>query len=789
MNKTLKTIEFDKVLEILSGFAVSKLGKKRCLEVLPLVDSDEIKLAQTLTTQAQNAYRLSSSSIPVSGLEDITDALSLLKNKITLCVEDVKNIYGIMCDSRKFSSFLYKYAENEDKLFAFTHKLFVFADLEQKIQDIFDSGFNVKESASIELKSLYQAQRDTNENLKHTISDLMKNSAFTSYLQDNVYTLRDNRIVFQVKAESKNKVQGIVHDISQSGQTYFIEPKQVVGLNNKLRELEISIESEIQKIIKELSSQIAQYYEEIKSSFEALIELDFIFAKAKYSTAIDACEPEILEKPVIELKSMKNPVLLSILDKVVENDFSIGEPYKSIIITGSNAGGKTVVLKTVGLSIAMSAAGLHIPCFSARVYPFKKLFAEIGDDQNIIQSLSTFSSHVKNIKEILDNADTETFILIDEIAAGTDPKEGASLAKAIMEKFIEKGSLSLISTHFNELKSLPFNNKSFQNASVDFDMESLSPTYKLRIGVPGASNAFAIAKNFGIEEDIINKAKENYESEITDESKILGELQVKYSELNRLTEEAKALKESSEAKYKEYNELFENLNAQKRKTLKDYKRRYEDNLQDAKAQIKKVLENLNHHKTKENAVNSYKKLSQKGFKAAQALADEFSKVDIKYTELNNDDIKIGAKAIIKGLDQDVIINSLPDKKGNIKILVGQLQSTIKVEKLAKSLKRQKDIIKKKINLGNSKFVIERINMSPKIDLRGYRVDEALAELDAFLDKASMVNLSPVEIVHGHGTGQLRSAIRDYLSDSPYVAKYRQGEDTEGGNGVTIVDIN
>ena len=426
--------------------------------------------------------------------------------------------------------------------------MFVLTDIEQKIQDIFDAGFNVKESASLELKSLFQAQRDTNENLKHTISDLMKNSAFTSYLQDNVYTLRDNRIVFQVKAESKNKIQGIVHDISQSGQTYFIEPKQVVGLNNKLRELEISIESEIQKIIKELSSEIAQYYEEIKSSFEALIELDFIFAKAKYSTAIDACEPEILEKPVIELKSMKNPVLLSILDKVVENDFSIGEPYKSIIITGSNAGGKTVVLKTVGLSIAMSAAGLHIPCFSARVYPFKKLFAEIGDDQNIIQSLSTFSSHVKNIKEILDNADSETFILIDEIAAGTDPKEGASLAKAIMEKFIEKGSLSLISTHFNELKSLPFNNKSFQNASVDFDMESLSPTYKLRIGVPGASNAFAIAKNFGIEEDIINKAKENYESEITDESKILGELQVKYSELNRLTEEAKALKESSEAK-------------------------------------------------------------------------------------------------------------------------------------------------------------------------------------------------------------------------------------------------
>lgn len=789
MNKALKTIEFDKVLELLSEFAVSECGKKRCLETLPMTDTEEIKLAQKLTTQAQNAYRLSASAVPIGSLPDIADALGILKNKITLAVEDVRDVYSVIVDSRKFSSFLHKYAENEENLFAFTQKLFVLSDIEEKIENIFDSNFNIKESASPELKSLFQAQRDTSENLKNTISDLMKNSTFTSYLQDSVYTMRDNRVVFQVKAESKNKVQGIVHDVSQSGQTYFIEPKQVVGLNNKLRELEISIESEILKIIKILSEDISEHYEEIKSSFEALIELDFIFAKAKYSTSIDACEPEVVQEHEIELKSMKNPVLLSVLDKVIENDFYIGNPYKSIIITGSNAGGKTVVLKTVALAIAMTCAGLHIPCFSAKVYPFTKLFAEIGDDQNIIQSLSTFSSHVKNIKEILDNADSETFILIDEIAAGTDPKEGASLAKAVMETFVEKGALSLISTHFNELKSLPFNNGYFQNASVDFDVETLKPTYKLRIGVPGASNAFAIAKNFGISQDIIDKAKENYESEITDESKILGELQTKYSELNKLTEEAKTLKEESEAKYKEYNELFENLNAQKRKTLKDYKRRYEDNLQEAKGQIKKVLENLNHHKTKENAIKSYKKLSQKGAKVNQALADEFSNVDIKYTELSQEDIFVGAKAIIKGLDQDVVINSLPDKKGNIKILVGQLQSTIKLEKLAKNLKRQKDIIKKKINIGNSKLVIERINMSPKIDLRGYRVDEALNELDAFLDKASMVNLSSIEIVHGHGTGQLRAAIRDYLSDSPYVAKYRQGEDSEGGNGVTFVDIN
>ncbi len=789
MNKTLKTIEFDKVLEILSNFAKSDLGKLRCLETELSNDFDTIKLNQKLTTEAQNAYRQSDTDIPIGNLPDITNSLSTLKNKITLSIEDVQDIASIIVDTRKFNAFLNRYAQTEENLIKYINYLHPQPEAEARIEQIFDSNFNIKETATPDLKTLFQSKRSFTENLKNTVAEMMKNTTFTSYLQDSVYTLRDNRIVFQIKAEAKNKVQGIVHDISQSGQTYFIEPQNIVGLNNKIRELEIEIEAEIKKIIRELSLYLSEHYEEIKTSFETLIELDFIFAKAKYSTAIDACEPEITEEKIIELKSMRNPVLISILDKVIENDFSIGSPYKSIIITGSNAGGKTVVLKTVALSIAMTKAGLHLPCFSAKVYPFEKLYAEIGDDQNIIQSLSTFSSHVKNIKEILDNANEKTFILIDEIAAGTDPKEGASLAKAIMETFVEKGSLSIITTHFNELKSLPFNNNLFQNGSVDFDVENLKPTYRLRLGVPGASNAFAIAKNFGIETSIIEKAKIDYEAGITDEAKILGSLQEKYSELNKLTEDAQKLKIASEEKYNKYNELYENLNAQKRKALKDYKRRYEDNLQDAKQQIKKVIENLNHNKTKENAIKSYKKLSQKGSKTAENLAQEFSKVDIKYTELTDEDIKIGAKAIIKGLDQDVTIDSLPDKNGNMKILVGNLKSTINIKKLAKSLKRQKDIIKKKINISESKFVIERINMSPKIDLRGFRIDEAIADLEVFLDKASMVGLSPIEIIHGHGTGQLRIAIRDYLSDSPYVAKFRQGEDNEGGNGVTIVDIN
>lgn len=790
IDKTLKITEFDKVLEILGSFAQSALGRERCLAARPSDDRETVIKNLKITTQAQNAYRLSGNTLPISNIADIEQTEKKLKNRLTVSVEELKNLYDLLKTTRYMSGFLNKYAKDEHELYSYSATLFPSKETEEKVEKVFDENFNIKETATLELKSLFQSKRSLQDNLKDTVNSLLNNPSFSQYLQEQLYTSRDGRIVFQVRAEAKNKIAGIVHDVSQSGQTFYIEPKQIVDLNNRIREAESAIEAEIAKIIKQLSADFADICDNIYASFKTLIELDFVFARAKYSVSIDACEPEITEKRVVELKSVKNPVLLSVLDNVVENDFSIGTPYSTIIITGSNAGGKTVTLKTAALSVLMAKTGLHIPCFSAKIYPFKKIFAEIGDDQNIIQSLSTFSSHVKNLKTILDNADSDTFVVIDEIAAGTDPKEGACLARAVMEKLNELGAFSLVTTHFSELKSLPFNNKNFQNASVDFDVATLKPTYKLRIGVPGTSNAFAIAKNFGIPDEITKKADEYYQSEITDESKILASLQAKYSELGRLTEEARALKMQSEEKFTQYNKLLEELNAQKRKTIKDFKRRYEDNLQDAKSQIKKVLENLNHNKTKDNAIKSYKKLSEKGAKTAARVNKEFDEVNIKYEELKAEDIAIGKKAVIKDLDTDVTIASLPDKNGNLQVMVGQLKTNVNIKKLAKALKQKKDIIKRKIALSNStKYIVERVTMSPKIDVRGCTVSDALQDLESFLDKASMINLSPIEIIHGHGTGQLRQAIRDYLDDSPYVAKYRPGEDTEGGNGVTIVDIN
>ncbi len=785
--KTLKTIEFDKVLELLKNYAASELGKERCLKAKPLATAEQMKTALKITTQAQKVYSASGNSLPLKSIPNIEPGFGKLKNKLTLAIEEIQGIYETAMTSRLIFSYLSRYSGDYPELLAYKDSLFNNPELEKKITSVFDQNFNVKETASAELKSLFQSKRSLNENLKNTINELLNTPSFSVNLQDNIYTTREGRIVFQVKAESKNKINGIVHDVSASGQTYFIEPKQIVELNNKIRESQIAIDGEIQKIIKQLSTQIGEYYEQIKTTFETLIELDFIFAKAKYSTSIDACEAEVCEEKTININGMKNPVLMSVCDNVIENNFQIDPPINSIIITGSNAGGKTVVLKTVGLSIAMTESGLHIPAFKAKIYPFKKLYAEIGDEQNIIQSLSTFSSHIKNIKHILDNVDEETFILIDEIAAGTDPKEGAALAKTIMEEFSSKGAFSIITTHFNELKSLPYTNSAFQNASVDFDVDNLKPTYKLRIGIPGASNAFAIAKNLGIPEQIISSATAEYSKDISDDSKILETLQQKYSELSKLTEETKNLKEQTEKKYNEYTQTLEMLNANKRKSLKDFKNRYESTVLKAKEEVKTILEQLNKNKSRENALSSYKKISQTGKKLTEMIETDSKELSTKYIELS--EITPGMQAIIKELDQEVKILTMPDKNGNLQILIGQIKTHINVQKLAKSLKEKQPQSKKKYKQSKVQFEIERINLSNKLDLRGCRIEEALTELEAYLDKASLVNLTPVQIIHGHGSGQLRHAIREYLDDSPYVAKYRAGENTEGGDGVTIIDIN
>lgn len=484
---------------------------------------------------------------------------------------------------------------------------------------------------------------------------------------------------------------------------------------------------------------------------------------------------------------MKHPLLIGTVENIITNNFAIGKAYKSIIITGSNTGGKTVTLKTVGLFILMTRAGMFLPCTMAKVYPFKNVFADIGDSQSILQSLSTFSSHMKNIIEIVNKSDEDTFVLLDEICAGTDPVEGAVLAKAILENLAKKQVTSTITTHYGELKALEYSNPYFKNASVEFDTETLKPTYRLLLGIPGLSNAIAISANLGLDQSIITEAKDTLINQKDPSILVVEKLQETQQELNNSLKQTEQLRLEAEKLKNEYEENLAAVKKEKKKAIKDIKRKFDYELLDAKAEIKTVLDELKKEKSEKIARRSYSRLA----KLEGGYLDKVSSMEDKeeYEEINWNNVKIHDKLILKEIHQSVEVLTLPDKGGNLLVQMGNIKTKIKKDKLAPY---DETFARKNSSYSPSKFEsfkLHKINISNRLDLRGVRVEEALDELDVYLDKASLANLSPVTIIHGHGTGALKAAVRDYLSDSPYVAKFRPGESDEGGDGVSIVDIN
>mgnify|MGYP005768566953 CR=1 FL=1 len=784
----LEILEFNTVLEYLSEYAISDLGQKRCLNTQVFDDVNTIKHELLLTSQAKSIIN-QALNIPLDNIYDIEKSLKDAKKGLRLKEEEITDIAKTLRTSRLMRNFLDSINKDFAELSQISSNLYANKELEDKIFDTFTPAFTVKEDATPVLKSLYQTLRDTNQNVKTCINSLMQNSDFTSNLQDTIYTQRDGRTVFQVKAECKNKVSGIVHDISQSSQTYFIEPEILVGLNNKIRQTEAEIKIEIERILRKLSNEIGSFFEEINLSNTQLTELDFILAKAKYSLSFDGTAAKISEKKIINLKLMKNPVLIKAKTDIVENDFYMDNDKNCMIITGSNTGGKTVVLKTAGLCMLMTKAGLHIPCYEAEIYPFKKVFADIGDEQSIIQSLSTFSAHMTNIVDIINHADSETLILLDEIAAGTDPKEGASLAQAILEYLKNKNSFVIATTHYGELKSLAYTQKGFVNASVEFNINTLKPTYKLLIGIPGASNAIAIGKNLGLKDEIISSARETYFNQKDNTAQVLEQLQKTQQELSDSKKIIEEKEENVRRLEQSLNDKLAEIKKDKRKNIHIYKKKYETSLEEAREEIKDILKEMREEKSEKIARRSFNRLANIETAMRSNFNKEENEIAEKYTPINWDTAKTGDKVMVTDLNQEVTILELPDKNNNVQIQMGLLKTKIKKDKLAvlnKSLIKREQKAK---GIYKKDFSIERRNISQTLDLRGYRCEEALDEIEAYLDKASLVNLSPVYIIHGHGTGALKQVIRDYLMHSPYVAKFRPGENAEGGDGVSVVDIN
>lgn len=787
-DKSAKILEFDKVLEYLSEHAISALGVQRCLNARIFDDINTIKSELELTSQALNIYN-QALNIPLDNIYDIERSLDDARKKLRLSEEEIINIAKTLRTSRLMRNFLSSLSKDYIELSKTSDCLYANKELEDKIFNVFTPSLTVKEDATPELKRLYQTLRDSNANVRTCVSSLLQNSDFTMNLQDTIYTQRDGRTVFQVKAECKNKVSGIVHDVSQSNQTFFIEPEILVGLNNKIRETEVQINIEIEKILKTLSNEIGLYGEEIKTSNQQLVEIDFIFAKAKYGASLDGVAAKIPETKTINLKMMKNPVLLKSKKEIVENDFYMDGNKNCMIITGSNTGGKTVVLKTAGICTLMTKAGLLVPCIEAEIYPFKKVFADIGDEQSIVQSLSTFSAHMTNIVNIVNKADYDTLILLDEIAAGTDPKEGASLAQSILEYLQKRNSFVIATTHYGELKSLAYLKDGFVNASVEFNINTLLPTYKLLIGIPGTSNAISVGKNLGLKEEIINSAKDNYFNQKDTTAKVLEELQ---KTQQQLTDSKKIIEEKEENVKRleqSLNDKLNELKKDKKKNIHIYKKKYETELDEAKEEIKDILKQMREEKSEKIARRSFQRLANIEVAMRKGFNKDEDEIAEKYTPVDWDSVKIGDEIMVTDLNKEVTLLSLPDKNKNVVVQMGQLKTKIKINKLAMP---NKSLIKKEIKakgIFKQNFNIERRSVSQTLDLRGYRCEEALDELEAYLDKASLVNLTPVYIIHGHGTGALKQVIRDYLMNSPYVAKFRAGENTEGGDGVSVVDIN
>lgn len=781
IQKSQKSLEYDKVLAKLAVYAKTEQSRELCLGLTPYVRKEDIERELRYTKEAKDVLDLSG-EIPIDKIQNF----SKLKEKNEYFVEEeLVDIAKTMRTSRLVRNFLKENLAYDATLNTLAENLYSNKEFEDRIFETFDDNCMVRQDSNPELKGLYSSLRDTETTLKQKVLDLMNSAEFQSHLQENIYTMRDDRIVFQVKASSKSKVSGIVHDVSASARTFYIEPSQIVPINNKIREVKSKIYAEIIRILTALSFEIRNEMQTLIETEKILAEIDFHFAKARYAIKTQSVEPNLSEEKIVKIDLMRHPLLIGCVEKIVENDFSIGEGYKSIIITGSNTGGKTVALKTVGLFILMTKSGLFLPCAEAHIYPFEKIMADIGDEQNILQSLSTFSSHMKNVIEILNQANSESFILIDELCAGTDPQEGAILAEVILKDFARKEAFSVITTHYGELKTLEFADSYFKNASVEFDTESLRPTYKLIIGIPGLSNAISISANLGLNENLVWEAKELLITQRDPSTLAVERLQDTQQQLDVNLKEAEALNEQASELKEHYEKKLSEHKKTKKKTLKSIKDRFDSQLECAKDEIKEILTELRKEKSEKVARRSYQRLAklEQNFRGDMHSLEESE----QYLELDWEKVSIGDTVMIKDLNQPVEVLSLPDKGGNLYIKMGMIKTKVKKDRLAV----YNPELAKKVTLPNytkESFTLKKYDISNTLDLRGERVEEALDDLENYLDKASLANLTPVYIIHGHGTGALKSAVRDFVSTSPYVGKYRVGEDAEGGDGVCVIDI-
>lgn len=792
--KSLRILEYNKIIEMLSSKAHSKAGKLLCDGLKPIDNLNEVISSLQNTDDALKRL-LRNGNVSFAGNKDIRQSLLRLKKGSSLNALELLLICDLLEASSRVKSYLKKEHpdDEDDSLDKYYAMLEPLTKHSLEIRRCIISEDEIADDASSELKAIRRHIKGTNDKI-HSELTRMVNTTYRTYLQDAVITMRDGRYCIPVKAEYKSNVPGMVHDQSGSQSTFFIEPAAIVNLNNELKQLSIDEEREVGVILAKLSSDLSDHLDEIITDSEVLTILDFIFAKANLALDMNATRPLYNVFGHVNLKKARHPLLDK--NKVVPIDIKLGYDFDLLIITGPNTGGKTVALKTIGLMSLMGQAGLFIPAKDAsELSIFDNIYADIGDEQSIEQSLSTFSSHMKNIVEILHEADEKSLCLFDELGAGTDPIEGAALAISVLSDLHARKVRSVATTHYSELKVYALQEEGVENACCEFDVDTLRPTYRLLIGIAGKSNAFAISSKLGLPSYIIDDAKSRISKKDESFEDVLTELENNRVIIENEKAEIEKLKREIELLKKDYENRQKKLLESKDKIIREATEEAREILQDAKNTADTAIRDL---MKKENR-GDIRSMERNRTKLREKIDNTNSKVSINSSTVNKkknkpSDFKLGEDVRIISLNMEGTINSLPDSKGNLYVLCGIMRMQAKMDDIefidkpdiiVKDMKFKSGDLSKK---SHQKSLSKASSISMEINLLGKMVDEAIAELDKYLDDAYLSHLSSVRIVHGKGTGALRNAVHNYLKNVSYVSSYRLAEYGEGDAGVTIVEF-
>ncbi|MCT4611861.1 MAG: endonuclease MutS2 [Clostridia bacterium] len=786
--KIIRKLEFNKILAFLSNKAITKMGKEKCESLMPTSDFIVINKLQSQTEESLDMIT-KKGRLPLGGAKDIRNSIDKVLKDGTL---NMTELLGI-ADTINAYNKVYKYAfdnrksevyESIDKYF---EKIERVPKVESEILRCIINETEMADNASSRLLNIRQEIKAANNSIKSKLNAIINSNS--KALQDSVVTMRNDRYCIPVRSEYKQSIKGIVHDQSATGSTFFIEPEAIININNKIAELKVKEKEEINKILRELTLLVLEHIAIIENNLNLIAELDFIFARGLLALDLGCNRPRINKDKYINIVKGRHPLLD--VEEAVPINISIGDGYNSLIITGPNTGGKTVSLKTVGLLTLMAQSGLHIPASDeSEISVFDEIYADIGDEQSIEQSLSTFSSHMVNIVDILKNVSSNSLVLFDELGAGTDPVEGAALAISILEKVKSVGSIVMATTHYSELKSYALTTDGVINASCEFNVDTLMPTYKILIGVPGKSNAFAISKRLGLKDEIIDAAKQNiskenikFEDVITDLEISRKELETKQDKVDEYKSEIETLKEEID---KERNKLAE----QREKLINEAKAEAKEILEKAKETSDKLIRELN-----KEAKEVKKSFNVRGLeKVRENLREEIKAKEIKKSNLDRNkyedvtNVTKGEKVYVINLSKEAEVMTLPDNNGNFEVKIGIMKVKTNISDVARIKDNRKKSNKPKSTIKNKGQKVSVRAVDTEINVIGYNGLDAIEAIDKFIDRAYMSNMSTIRIVHGKGTGALRTQIHKYLKSHSQVKGFTLGGHYDGGSGATVVEL-